>query len=98
MTKQKFKAKSKQRGKIIIEVKDTGEGMTKEEQGKIFQSFARGAAGFTYWVQGTGLGLHLAKKFVEMHHGRLWVESQGRGKGSAFYMKGLLMSDINNHI
>ncbi len=79
--------KPKQKGRVIIEIRDTGEGLTMEEQSKIFQSFTRGAAGFTYWVQGTGLGLHLAKKFVEMHHGRIWVESQGKGKGSTFYIE-----------
>ena len=39
------------------------------------------------WVDGTGLGLYIAKKFVEMHHGEVWVESEGKGKGSSFIVE-----------
>jgi signal transduction histidine kinase len=73
--------------KIIIEVSDTGEGMTKEEMSKMFESFSRGSAGTRLYTEGAGLGLYIAKKFVEMHKGRIWAESQGRGKGSALYIE-----------
>jgi len=48
---------------------------------------ARGRAGLQYWMQGTGLGLYTARKFVEMHGGRVWAESPGKDKGSIFYVE-----------
>lgn len=75
------------RGSILIEIKDTGEGMTKEEIEKMFESFSRGKAGEKHWTAGAGLGLYIAKKFTEIHEGRIWVESEGEGKGSAFYIE-----------
>jgi len=73
--------------KIKIIVKDTGEGLSKEEEKKIFESFTRGRAGIGKWVEGTGLGLYLAKKYMELHNGEIWAESEGRGKGSTFYVE-----------
>jgi len=71
---------------LLIEISDTGEGMTREEAKKIFESFTRGAAGIKLWTQGTGLGLYLAKKYIELHHGKIWAESPGKGLGSTFYI------------
>jgi signal transduction histidine kinase len=68
-------------------VKDTGEGLTKEEIEKIFERFSRGRAGLKFWTEGVGLGLFISKSFVEMHGGKIWVESEGKGKGSAFYIE-----------
>jgi signal transduction histidine kinase len=68
-------------------VKDTGEGLTKEEREKIFERFSRGKAGLKFWTEGAGLGLFISKSFVEMHGGRIWVESEGKGKGSRFYIE-----------
>ena len=73
--------------KIQISVSDTGVGMAKKETEKIFESFTRGAAGINLWIQGTGLGLYLAKKYVELHNGRIWAESLGKEKGSTFYIE-----------
>jgi len=70
---------------IQISVRDTGEGLTKEEQRDIFEGFTRGSAGIAYFIEGAGLGLYVAKKFLELHQGKIWVESQGKGKGSTFY-------------
>jgi len=72
---------------LLISVKDTGEGMTQEEIGKLFQTFSRGGAGMRFSTEGAGLGLYIAKKFVEMHKGRIWVESQGKGQGSTFFVE-----------
>ncbi len=69
---------------IVITVKDTGEGLTKEEEKMIFESFTRGQAGIDKWVQGAGLGSYLAKKYVEFHNGRVWAFSRGKGEGSTF--------------
>lgn len=69
---------------IIIEVKDTGLGMEKKDIKDLFESFSRGQAGTKHWTEGAGLGLYIAKKFVEMHGGRIWAESPGPDKGSTF--------------
>jgi len=74
-------------GKLRIIISDTGEGMTREEISNMFESFSRGAAGGRLWTEGSGLGLYIARRFVEMHHGKVWVESQGKGKGSTFYIE-----------
>jgi len=72
---------------IQISVRDTGEGLTEEEEKKIFESFTRGAAGLAYWIEGAGLGLYVAKKYVGLHQGKIWAESKGKGKGSIFYVE-----------
>jgi PAS domain S-box-containing protein len=71
-------------GLIAIAVEDTGIGITPEEQEKIFNEFFQVRGGMTDKTPGTGLGLSLSRRFVELHHGRLWVESEGRGRGSRF--------------
>ena len=68
--------------KLRLDVRDTGKGIEKEETDKIFERFfqAKGAA------SGTGIGLALVKSFVELHHGKVWVESE-LGKGSDFIVE-----------
>ena len=73
--------------KCQIIIADTGEGMTIEEILHLFESFSRGGAGTQFYSEGAGLGLYVAKKFVEMHKGKIWVESPGKGKGSTFYIE-----------
>jgi len=69
---------------IMVSVRDTGIGIEADELEKIFDEFyqvrhvARGKS------PGTGLGLSLIKNIVEMHHGSVWAESEGRNKGSTF--------------
>lgn len=69
-----------------IEIKDTGVGLEKEELAKIFMSFSRGKKGLELHTQGTGLGLYVARSFIEMHNGKISVFSEGRDKGSTFYI------------
>jgi signal transduction histidine kinase len=76
-----------QNGKCKIEITDTGEGMTKEEISHLFESFSRGTAGTRFWTEGAGLGLYIAKKFIDFHKGKIWAESPGEGKGSTFYIE-----------
>ena len=72
---------------IRITITDTGEGMTKEEIAKLFESFSRGEAGAKLSTEGAGLGLYIAKQFVQMHKAKIWAESEGKGKGSTFYIE-----------
>jgi GAF domain-containing protein len=70
-------------GAVEISVSDTGIGIAPEDQPKIFEEFRQVGSDYAHKVEGTGLGLTLAKKFVELHGGKIWVESQV-GKGSKF--------------
>lgn len=72
------------KSKIEVGVADNGIGLSPENQEKIFQEFYQVRGGTTDKTPGTGLGLPLTKSFVEMHGGRIWVESKGEGKGSRF--------------
>ncbi len=68
-------------GDVRVEVRDTGIGVATDEQERIFEEFRQ--AGRERSREGTGLGLTLTKRFVELHGGRIWLESSP-GKGSTF--------------
>lgn len=68
---------------IEIIVEDTGIGISQEDQKKLFQPFQQLESSLTKKYAGTGLGLSLCKRFVELHSGRIWVKSE-TGKGSKF--------------
>jgi signal transduction histidine kinase len=70
-------------GGITIAVSDTGIGIAPEDQAAIFEEFRQVGRDDARKQEGTGLGLTLAKKFVELHGGRIWVQSQV-GQGSTF--------------
>jgi signal transduction histidine kinase/putative methionine-R-sulfoxide reductase with GAF domain len=70
-------------GSVEISVSDTGIGISPEDQAKIFEEFRQVDTDYAHKTEGTGLGLTLAKKFVELHGGKIWVESEV-GKGSTF--------------
>jgi GAF domain-containing protein len=70
-------------GLVEISVSDTGIGISPEDQAKIFEEFRQVGGDYAHKREGTGLGLTLAKKFVELHGGRIWVESEV-GRGSTF--------------
>src|SRR5262249_49328378 len=71
-------------GGFKIAVCDTGPGIATADQGKIFEEFQQADNSITRKKGGTGLGLSIAKRIIEMHGGRIWVEST-LGKGSTFY-------------
>jgi len=68
---------------VTIAVRDTGIGIAPEDQAAIFEEFRQVGREDARKQEGTGLGLTLAKKFVELHGGRIWVQSQV-GQGSTF--------------
>src|SRR5207248_7336083 len=69
-------------GVVEIAVRDTGIGIAPEDLEHVFEEFRQTGAGRAQ-SEGTGLGLPLAKRFVELHGGRMWVESEV-GAGSTF--------------
>jgi signal transduction histidine kinase len=70
-----------------IKISDTGEGMDKKEIKSLFQMFTRATAGTQLHREGAGIGLYVAKRFVDMHNGKIWAESPGKEKGSTFYIE-----------
>jgi signal transduction histidine kinase len=70
--------------RLVYRVADTGIGIAKDKLETLFTEFRQGDATITSEFGGTGLGLSITKKFVEMHGGRIWVESEP-GKGSTFF-------------
>lgn len=74
----------------IIVISDEGLGFTEEEKQRIFKEFGkieRYGRGYNVNTGGTGLGLYICRKIVELHDGEIWVESEGRNRGSDFYVK-----------
>jgi signal transduction histidine kinase/DNA-binding response OmpR family regulator/ABC-type amino acid transport substrate-binding protein len=68
---------------IQIEVKDSGIGISKEQQARIFKSFQQAESSTSRKFGGTGLGLAISKRIVEMMNGKIWIESE-LDKGSTF--------------
>jgi signal transduction histidine kinase len=74
---------------IIISINDNGIGFTEEEKGMIFKQFGkieRYGQGLDIIAEGSGFGLFISKRIIELHGGEIWVESEGRNKGSTFYL------------
>jgi PAS domain S-box-containing protein len=69
---------------IVVSVKDTGVGLESDQIQRVFDEFYK-ADYSRHDLQSTGLGLTICKRIVEKHGGRMWVESQGKGKGSTFF-------------
>ncbi len=69
---------------LLIEVGDTGRGISRDHYELVFREFAQVDASPSRPHHGTGLGLAIARRLVELHHGSIWVESE-LGKGSRFF-------------
>jgi signal transduction histidine kinase/ligand-binding sensor domain-containing protein len=79
---------------IILKIADTGIGIDKIDIEHIFDKFYtchdamhHKSGKYEFGARGAGLGLAIAKSYIEAHGGQIWVESEGRGKGSTFYIK-----------
>jgi signal transduction histidine kinase len=70
-------------GSFLLSVRDTGPGISATDQAKLFQEFQQADNAITRKKGGTGLGLAISKRIIEMHGGKIWVESQP-GQGSTF--------------
>ncbi len=73
---------------VVVSVSDNGIGFTEDQKKMIFQQFGkieRYGQGLDLGIDGTGLGLYISKRIVESHGGKIWMESEGRNKGSTFY-------------
>jgi len=73
---------------LVVSIKDNGIGFSTEEKSGLFRQFGkieRFGKGWDIDGEGSGLGLYISKKIMEMHDGDIWVESEGRNKGSTFY-------------
>ncbi len=69
---------------LVFSVRDNGIGVKLEDQERIFDEFEQIDSGTARKYQGTGLGLALTRKLVELHGGKIWIESEGEGSGSVF--------------
>src|SRR5215212_3947769 len=81
-------AKPMEGARVLITVKDTGIGIPPDKLEAVFQEFTQVDSSTTRKAGGTGLGLPISRRLVEMHGGRLWAESTGiEGEGSIFYVE-----------
>ena len=77
-------ARADEMERLIVEVGDSGIGIAPEHHELVFREFAQVDASASRRHHGTGLGLTIARKLVELHRGRIWVESE-LGRGSRFF-------------
>jgi signal transduction histidine kinase len=72
-------------GSFHLSVRDTGPGISVADQEKLFQEFQQADNSITRKKGGTGLGLAISKRIIEMHGGKIWLESEV-GRGSTFFV------------
>jgi signal transduction histidine kinase len=77
-------AKEKNPPAVVLTVTDTGLGLDESDRKNLFQKFYRGQNVKATNVNGTGLGLFVCRKFIEVHQGEIWAVSPGLGQGSTF--------------
>jgi signal transduction histidine kinase len=75
------------KNKATIAIKDTGQGLSKTSIDSLFDKFTRARNANKVNTTGTGLGLYVGRQLITGHNGRVWVESEGEGKGSTFYIE-----------
>lgn len=79
-----FSRRGRNAEELVVEVGDTGRGIARDHYDLVFREFAQVDASPSRSHHGTGLGLTIARNFVELHSGKIWVESE-LGKGSRFF-------------
>jgi signal transduction histidine kinase len=83
-------------GSFQVSVRDTGPGISSADQARLFQEFQQADNAITRKKGGTGLGLAISKRIIEMHGGRIWVESQpGQGSTFAFTLPVIVQQQVN---
>jgi signal transduction histidine kinase len=83
---------------VLISVKDTGIGIPADHLETVFQEFSQVDTTTTRKAGGTGLGLPISRRLINMHSGRLWAESSGiNGEGSTFYVTMPIEANINEN-
>ncbi len=79
-----IRAYSNRPEQLMVDISDTGVGIEPEQLSRIFEAFEQGERTVTRRFGGLGLGLAITRSLVEMHHGLISVESEGKGKGATF--------------
>lgn len=75
----------KRKKDILVSVRDTGIGIAKKDMGKLFSPFSQIEPSYALRHKGTGLGLSICRALIDLHCGKMWAESAGKGRGSTFY-------------
>ena len=73
-------------GEVRVSVTDTGTGIAADVLPRIFNAFEQGEQTVTRTYGGLGLGLAISKAIVDLHHGRIWAQSEGANRGAAFHV------------
>ena len=71
---------------VLFGIADSGRGVSPQIKDRLFEQYVREKEG-DHEIQGTGLGLYIAKEIIHAHNGKIWVESEGENKGSKFYIE-----------
>ncbi len=72
---------------VFVSVKDEGQGLSEEDMQKLFGRFQKLSSQPTAGEHSSGLGLYISKKYIEMMGGKIWAESEGKGKGATFWIE-----------
>lgn len=80
-----IEARKTDTGEILICVWDTGIGIDSKDSHRVFSEFEQIESEYSRQYAGTGLGMPLSKKFAELHGGKMWFTSEGKGRGTRFY-------------
>jgi PAS domain S-box-containing protein len=80
-----IKAEKTGKNEALVSVWDNGIGVEAKDSYKVFSEFEQIISEYSRQYTGTGLGMPLSKKFIELHGGRMWFESEGKNKGANFY-------------